>query len=232
VTEARGRRVSAGASSERWQEVVDAAAELFYERGYASTTVIDISEALNITKGTLYYYVKSKEDLLFAIISETHEMTNANLRRSQQVQGTPIEKLWDFFAGLTRINTAHLHKSTVGHRELEQLSDPRLRAIIRTRDDVEAYVRGLLSAGAKTGDVCPDLDPALTSILMFSTVGNVHTWYKPEQRLSADEISDIVADYIVSGVRCSPAIHTPGHRRPRQFTPDTDLAEPPIAQVR
>ena len=69
--------------------MVDAAAELFYQRGYASTTVIDISEALNITKGTLYYYVKSKEDLLFAIISETHEMTNANLRRSQQVQGTP-----------------------------------------------------------------------------------------------------------------------------------------------
>ena len=210
--------------------VVDAAAELFYQRGYASTTVIDISEALNITKGTLYYYVKSKEDLLFAIISETHEMTNANLRRSQQVQGTPIEKLWDFFAGHTRINTHHLHKATVGHRELEQLSSPRLRAIIRTLRR-RGICAGPTQCGCQDRRGVPGPGPG-AGINTYVLDGRQCPYLvQAGQRLSADEIADIVADYIVSGVRCSPEIHTPGHRRPRQFTPDTDMTAPPIAQV-
>lgn len=219
MTASRGRRTNAGANSDRWQEVVDSAAELFYERGYAATTVIDIADALNINKGSLYYYVKSKEDLLFAILSELHDLTIANLRRSEQVPGEPIERLWDFFAGHTRIKTQNLHKAAVNHRELDQLSPERRGLIVENRDEAETYVRGLLVEGAKAGYVCPDLDPATASILMFTTSSAVHTWFKPGLRLSAEEVADLVADYIVAGVRCSPEIHTPGHRRPMAVSP-------------
>jgi AcrR family transcriptional regulator len=48
--------------------VLDAARELFVERGYAGTSVRDIAEHLGMTKGALYYHFSSKEDLLYALV--------------------------------------------------------------------------------------------------------------------------------------------------------------------
>ncbi|WP_320127506.1 TetR/AcrR family transcriptional regulator [uncultured Sphaerochaeta sp.] len=53
---------------ERRNEILDAAYELFFEKGYDNTSVLDILEKVGIAKGTLYYYFKSKEDIMDAII--------------------------------------------------------------------------------------------------------------------------------------------------------------------
>ena len=47
----------------RQQEVIEAAARVFHEKGYESTSIQDIAEAVGILKGSLYYYIRSKEDL-------------------------------------------------------------------------------------------------------------------------------------------------------------------------
>src|SRR5579871_5483796 len=57
----------------REAEVVSAAADIFYERGYASATVQDVADALGLLKGSLYYYIESKEDLLYRLMGEIHD---------------------------------------------------------------------------------------------------------------------------------------------------------------
>jgi AcrR family transcriptional regulator len=201
-----------GAPPERWQEVVDTSAELFYRLGYASASISDLAEALGITKGSLYYYVKTKEDLLFEIIEQLHALTLENVRRSQAVPGTVADRLLDYFAGHVSINTTYLHKAAVAHRELDQLSARRRRTVVAKRDQAQAYVRQLLAEGQATHEVCPDLDIDVTSIFMFSTANSVQNWFKPDHRLDAVEVSDQLAEYIVAGVRCHPRMHTLGHR--------------------
>src|ERR1700742_4125495 len=56
----------------RAAEVEEAATDLFHRQGYEATSVEDIAGALGILKGSLYYYISSKEDLLFEIVSEVH----------------------------------------------------------------------------------------------------------------------------------------------------------------
>src|SRR3954462_14482671 len=56
----------------RDDEVLAAAARVFYEHGYADASVQDVAEELGILKGSLYHYISTKEDLLFRLLSETH----------------------------------------------------------------------------------------------------------------------------------------------------------------
>ena len=59
--------------------IMDAAAELFAQRGYQATTTRDISDALDIGESTLYGYFSSKKDVLQAILSQQAEMVDALL---------------------------------------------------------------------------------------------------------------------------------------------------------
>ena len=77
ATAEKRKTPSAGAASRRWQEVVDVSAEVFYRLGYSEASVGDVAAALGITKGSLYHYVQNKEDLLYAIIREAHDLTSS-----------------------------------------------------------------------------------------------------------------------------------------------------------
>lgn len=61
-------RTAGSAADETRQRILDIAVDLFIERGYAGTSVRDISERLGMTKGSLYYHFASKEDLLLALV--------------------------------------------------------------------------------------------------------------------------------------------------------------------
>lgn len=57
----------------RDREVLDAAINIFWEKGYSGTSVQDVADALGMLKGSLYYYIDSKEDLLEMIFSDSHD---------------------------------------------------------------------------------------------------------------------------------------------------------------
>src|SRR5574344_1080848 len=60
-------------ADERRTEILDSATKLFAEKGYDSTSVTDIMNAVGIAKGTLYYHFKSKEEILDGIVTRTKE---------------------------------------------------------------------------------------------------------------------------------------------------------------
>lgn len=66
---------------ERRKEIMDKASELFFTNGYDNTSVNTIVEELKIAKGTFYYYFKSKEDVLCAILEEGVE------KRAESIKG-------------------------------------------------------------------------------------------------------------------------------------------------
>ena len=56
----------------RWNEVLEAAAAVFQEKGYQAARIEDIATRVGILKGSLYYYIESKEDLLYALTVDGH----------------------------------------------------------------------------------------------------------------------------------------------------------------
>src|ERR1700683_5628782 len=70
----------------RDREVLKAATGVFYKRGYADATVQDVADALGMLKGSLYYYIRSKEELLHLLAAEVHDDVDSLL---SDVTGEP-----------------------------------------------------------------------------------------------------------------------------------------------
>ena len=202
ATAEKRRAPSAGPGSRRWQEVLDVSAGVFYRLGYSEASVGDVAAALGITKGSLYHYVQNKEDLLYAILGEAHDLTRANLRQAEELAGSALDRLRTYFTGHVRINTDHLEKSALIYRDLRHLSAARRRQIVRVRDEVEAFVRQLLADGVRERTVCEVADLRLASIEMFSAANGIYQWYQPGGPHTAEEVAESVAAFVVSGVAC------------------------------
>ena len=63
--------------------IVAAATRLFHEKGYESTSIQDVAEAVGILKGSLYYYIQTKEDLLYALALDGHTKGVATLEEER-----------------------------------------------------------------------------------------------------------------------------------------------------
>jgi TetR/AcrR family transcriptional regulator, cholesterol catabolism regulator len=186
----------------RLQEVIDVAARVFSEKSYAGSSVEDIARALHMTKGSVYHYVDSKEDLLYTIIEEMHDLTRKDLDRVRAMDAGPVERLRALFEGQIRLNALYLAKSTVIYRELPHLSAEHRRLIIKTRDEIELFARSLMSEAVRQGIVCPSIDIRRTSIYMFSAANSIYQWYKPAGAHSPDEVARGVTDFILRSIEC------------------------------
>ena len=77
----------------RWNEVVEAAATVFQQKGFAAASLEDIAAEVGMRKGSLYHYINSKEDLLFAVVSEPATRILDSLQKTASLDLPPSEKL-------------------------------------------------------------------------------------------------------------------------------------------
>ena len=196
----------------RQQEVLEAAARVFHEKGYESTSIQDIAEAVGILKGSLYYYIRSKEDLLYEIIQSAHEEALANVERVAAMEADALTKIRAFVTSHVTFNAENLVRMGVFFHDFRSLSDERRRAIVEARDVYDETLRGVIRQGQEEETVCPEIDPKMAAMAVMGMLNWIYQWYTPDGRRSAREIADEFADLVVAGVACTPAQHTPGHR--------------------
>src|SRR5688572_17942312 len=94
----------------RLGEVLDAAALVFYERGYESASIQDIAESLGMLKGSLYYYIESKEDLLYQILKDVHVEVLENIEKANAVEGDAMQRIRAFVTSHLVFNANNIVK--------------------------------------------------------------------------------------------------------------------------
>ena len=110
---------------ERWSELIEVATDVFYAKGYDAASLQDIADRLGMLKGSLYYYIQSKEDLLFDVIKAVHEEGLANIESLAAGEGNPLERLRDVIIGHIEHECRNLTKTAVFLHELQALSPAR-----------------------------------------------------------------------------------------------------------
>lgn len=210
-TETRNRR--SRAPRRRQSEILEAAAQVFHEKGYESTSIQDIADSVGILKGSLYYYITSKEDLLYEIIQGVHEEALKNLDLVAALDGDALQKIRAFVVVHFKNNAENLVKMGVFFKDFRSLGGERREVIVQERDMYDSFLRNLIRAAQKEGTVCADLDPKLTAITILGMLNWVYQWYRPDGDMDALEIANLYGDFVVAGLACDPGTHTPGHRR-------------------
>jgi AcrR family transcriptional regulator len=195
----RGRETGA-----RFEEVVDAAAELFSVQGYAATSIQEIADAVGLLKGSLYHYINTKEDLLYAVIQEAHQHTAALGYTALTGEGDAIARLRFLVRRHLQGTGANLAKIRVFYNEASSLSPERLAEILADRDSYEHSLRKLIESGQGEGVFAAHLDPVLTSIAILAVLNSVQQWFRPDGLRTLDEVVDTFTDLILRSVAVSP----------------------------
>jgi AcrR family transcriptional regulator len=207
---AKRGRPRRGPDPERFREIVDAAAQIILDKGYAATSIQDIADAVGILKGSLYHYVRSKEDFLYRIIKEVYDEAIADIRQVTEMEAEPLQKLATFVRLHVLFAADHLTAYAIQLREFERLSPERREEI---RQGGETYVEALqviLEDGQAEGAIDAGLDPRLASVIITGELNSMVRWYKPGGSRTPEQLADVYIGLIVSSVASEAAVKAAG----------------------
>jgi AcrR family transcriptional regulator len=181
----------------RWEQVVAAAVRVFDRKGYAAATVQDIADEAGIVKGTLYYYVRAKEDLLFKIISNVQEQLLPQLAAITELDVSAEEKLRTFVTWYVKHTIENRKIIGIFLRDFDSLSPRRRREITKDRDVYDQFLRDVLAQGQQTGEFRSDFDLHIVDFSIFGMIHWVYRWYNASGTLTPDEIARDMSNMVV-----------------------------------
>jgi TetR/AcrR family transcriptional regulator, cholesterol catabolism regulator len=185
----------------RDQEVIDAAAKVFYERGFADASVQDVADELGILKGSLYHYIETKEDLLFRLLEELHDEVQAILEEVAAVEGLdPLQRLELYIRKQVLFNLENLPRVAVYYNDYERLSPDRRAQIVARRRVHERYVTEVIEEAQRAGEANPELDARLLSNFIHGAFIWTYRWYHPGGKVSREKVADTCAEFALRGV--------------------------------
>jgi AcrR family transcriptional regulator len=193
---ATGRRGRPGHSLE---SLLDVAVEVFNERGYEATSMDELAARLGITKSAIYHHVPSKVELLRLALDRALDALFAVTEEPGATTGPAIDRLEHVVRGSVRVLAAQLPFVTLLLRV--RGNSPVESDALRRRRDFDHVVTDLVRAAVEQGDVRPDVDPAVTSRLLFGTVNSLTEWYRPGRGLDADHLAEALVATTFQGLR-------------------------------
>ena len=178
--------------------VLQAAAQLFNERGFHATSLDDIAARLNVSKPTLYYYVKNKDQILIECVREGLEMTIDGIEASRAAGGKAIDQLMACMRVYARIVTMDFGMCLirVGDEELPPESRKELR---RLKAEIDKAFRRLVAAGVQEGSLAP-CDPKMTAFVIAGALSWIGRWYQSGGQYAPEEIAEQCIATLCHGV--------------------------------
>lgn len=183
----------------RRAEILKSAAAAFRRRGYHGASVEQIADALRMTKGSLYYYFKSKEEILFFCHDWSLDLLLAALAEARAGESSPDGQLRRLIVAFVHMILDELH-GTALTLDPQALSPPLLRRIVAKRDAFDQGLRRILKEGMDAGVFAPG-DPKLLSFAILGAVNWINRWFDPRGAASSQRIAELFADYLVNGLR-------------------------------
>jgi AcrR family transcriptional regulator len=173
--------------------------ELFAEQGYAQTSVQQIVDAAGVTKGAMYHYFKSKDDLLFDIYDRLLSLQREHLDQIVARGLAPVETLRSVCEDVIETSIDGLGDGAVFFRSQHMLSEKRQREVKRRRREYNDAFEDILVRGQAAGDFRTDIPPVILIAHFFSDVHYLAQWYSPGGSLSRNQVAAEITDlYLAS----------------------------------
>jgi TetR/AcrR family transcriptional regulator, cholesterol catabolism regulator len=184
---------------DRREWIIDEAARLFARNGYASTGISELCDALELGRGTLYYYIGSKEEL----IVEIHErVVGPLIDDSELIAGmdaSPYVRLRLISETLLRLIVEMRDHVWVFLHEHRSLEGKNRRRFEERRKKFESVVEGLFDEGRAAGDLVFD-DLHLTTLAFLGMHNYTYQWVSPKGPKSPQELSEVYCTTIFRGL--------------------------------
>ncbi len=183
------------------EEILNAAAKIFAQKGYHHATMVDVADEVDLLKGSLYYYFSSKESLLLEVIKRGMDSYKETLRKIQTSSLSPVYKMQQAFLAHLKPFSINLAELTVFLREGNNLSPELAHEMKNLIREYETMLFDLIKEGSEGGYFRRDLDYKLAVYAMLGMCNWLYRWYDPAGRSSIEEIAKQFSLIFLDGLK-------------------------------
>jgi AcrR family transcriptional regulator len=184
----------------RLEEVLQSAANIFFAKGFHATSIEDVARDVGMLKGSLYYYIKSKEDLLFQLLLAGIEDGDAYIAQQIDPNGDPVEQLER--AIRAQIDYIIKHRVPFGLflHEFDSLSGKRQHKLISVMSRYNSRFVELVRRGQEQGKLMEG-EPWIVVNGILGMCNWLYRWYDADQVKDAEQIKTIFVRMMFEGIR-------------------------------
>jgi AcrR family transcriptional regulator len=163
--------------SQRRNEIIQGALKVFKEKGFHVSTVRDIGDAAGLTQGTLYNYVRSKEDILFLVCDQLVQNYQDAVKAAISAETDPRKRLTSALRAVISTMEAHQEDLLLLYQEVHALERDALHAVLaRVAEFVDGFAR-LLEESEGHGLIdFPDPDLGAEIITFLPLIVALRRW--------------------------------------------------------
>lgn len=174
------------------------AAELFSTKGYMETSMEEVASRANLSKGGMYHYFSSKEEILYYILSNFMDGLLDGFEREIERIDDPVDKIRYIIRHHVHEYVAHTHSAKALFNEAYNLASSKLAKIKSKERQYFAVIAGVLSSYLRQR-----LDKDELTVVTFSLLGMcnwIYSWYNPQGIVDPDELSRIIFENFMRGL--------------------------------
>ncbi len=180
-------------------DILDAAAQVFRQKGFHGASMSAIAEAVNLQKASLYHHVSSKQEILLALLDRALGMLTDHISGIAAQSIPADQKLRQMIRAYLSALAENGDLTAVllfEHRSLDKKSHARH---VPQRDKFEELWRDVLNEGIQSG-VFELTDSGLAARALMGVMNWTLTWYSPQGSKNIEQIADEYSDFVLKGM--------------------------------
>ncbi|HWK23396.1 MAG TPA: TetR/AcrR family transcriptional regulator [Ureibacillus sp.] len=182
--------------------IIKESIDLFDKKGFSKTSIQDIVDTIGVTKGTFYYYFKSKQELLMDIhLNYIKELLNEQEIILNDEYISCKEKMQKLIYLIIKNIKVHGKSARVFSREVRHLDEKQLKLVNRYRKEFRINLQRLIAEGIEKGEFREDIKSEIVIFGILGMVNRSYDWYNPEGVVSEEELVSIYMDFILNGIK-------------------------------
>ena len=186
-------------NQDKTQEIYLTAAQIFFSKGYSSTSLNDIAESLNITKAGLYYYFGSKQDLLYRIINIGLDSVKEKVLDPARKICDPEERLRFIILNHSRLSAGGNHAVIIISHEDNELSFHQREETLKRRREYFDFIRDTLAELKDQGKL-KEIDLTTATFTILGMIIWLARWFSPSGKMSVEKVCEDVCEMAINGV--------------------------------
>ena len=185
----------------RWEKAVSigrAAAKLFYEKGYLETSIDDISNMASLSKGGIYHYFSSKNEILYFISTSYMDFLLKDLEEELKKVGDSFSKIQFLISRHIELVNKYMPEAKTLIHEGHLMLPKYFRIIAEKERQYYKIVENVLSDFG--GGRVPEDELRVITFTLFGMCNSIYHWYNPKASITPKKLSEIIRRIFCNGM--------------------------------
>ncbi len=192
-------KIKPGKNATKKDVIIQKASALFKNKGYASSSMRELAEAVGVEAPSLYNHIGSKSELLQAICFNVADDFNAHLNNTESLESNTVSKIETVVRFHIQMMLNNFDELYVANHEWKQLKEPFLTSFLTQRRQYEKRLVDLIERGIKSKELKVN-NPYVIVLTILSAVRGLEFWQQHKKNIDTQVLEDDMTNHLLNGI--------------------------------